>query len=70
MSNKKVYIFACEPETGELIEAMSKHIEGGTEALFQRSILLMGIALKAQKTGSKLAIVDKDSKLIEVIDGV
>jgi hypothetical protein len=68
--NQKVYIFSCSPETGELIESMSKHVEGGTEAIFQKGILLMGVALKAQKLGNRIAIVDKDDKVIDTIEGL
>jgi hypothetical protein len=65
--NQKVYIFSCSPATGELIESMSKCIEGGIEAIFQRGILLMGLALKAQKMGNKIAILDKDDKILDII---
>jgi hypothetical protein len=68
--NKKVYIFSCAPETGELIASMSKHIEGGTEAIFQQGILLVGLALKANKQGNKLAIVDKDNNIVDTIEGI
>lgn len=68
--NKKVYIFSCSPETGALIESMSKHIAGGTEAIFQKGILLIGLALKAQKMGNKIAILDKDDKIIDTIEGL
>jgi len=69
-TNQKVYIFSCSPETGELIETMSKHIQGGTEAIFQKGILLMGLAIKAQKMGNRIAIVDKDDKVIDTVEGI
>jgi len=68
--DKKVYIFSCAPETGDLIASMSKHIKGGTEAIFQQGILLMGIALKANKQGHKLAIIDKDNNIVDTIEGI
>lgn len=68
--NQKVYIFSCSPETGELIESMSKHVEGGAESIFQKGILLIGLALRAQKSGNKIAIVDKNNKLIDIIEGI
>ena len=69
-SNKKVYIFSCAPETAELIESMSKHIEGGIDAIFQKGIALVGLALKADKQGNKLAIIDKDNNIVDVIEGI
>jgi hypothetical protein len=68
MDDKKVYIFTCTPEFGELIESVSKHIEGGTEVLFQKSLVLMSLAIKINKSGNKLAILDSSGKVMETIE--
>jgi hypothetical protein len=71
MSNKdqKIYIFTCEPALGELIDSVSKHVEGGTEVLFRRSLVLMSLALQAKKHGYNIAIIDDSNKIIDTIDG-
>ena len=66
--DKKIYIFSCPRETGELVETMAKHIIGGVEAIFQKGILLIGIALKANKQGHKLAIIDDNKNIIDIVE--
>lgn len=63
-----VYIFKCTPELDELIGFLAKHIEGGNEELFQKSLVLMGLAIKTKLTNKKLAILDEDNKIIDTID--
>jgi len=66
--NEKVYIFKCSAEIGALIETLAEHIEGGAEVLLQKSLILMGIAMRAKKLEHRLAITDKDDKILDHIE--
>lgn len=67
-NNERVYIFKCSPEVGKLIETLAEHVEGGTEVLLQKSLVLMGVAMKAKKLKHKLVITDKDDKILDHIE--
>jgi hypothetical protein len=66
--NKKVYIFSVEASEAELIEALSKHFSNGTEELFRKAILLMGIAIQQVAKNNKIVIIDEKNDLIDTID--
>lgn len=68
MTNEKMYIFKCLPDLEKLIDSLSAHVEGGVETLFQKSLVLMGIAIKAKKLGHKLAIIDENKNVLDVIE--
>lgn len=68
--NETVYVFSCSHEMGELIKSLSEHVEGGNETLLQKSIILMGVVMRAKKLGHQLAIVDKENKILEHIEVV
>jgi hypothetical protein len=64
----KVYIFKCTPELDELIGFLAQHIKGGNEELFQKSLILMGIAIKSKLTNKKLAILDENDNVVDTVD--
>jgi hypothetical protein len=66
--NKKVYILSVEASEAELIEVLSKHFQSGTEELFRKSILLMGIAIQQKAKNNKIAIINEKNDLIDTID--
>lgn len=66
--NQKVYVFTCSPEIGELIDSMSKHVEGGEETLFQKSLILMGVAIKAKISEHKLVLMNKENEILDTIN--
>jgi len=68
MKNERVYVFSCSHEMGELVQSLSEHLEGGNETLFQKCLVLMGVAMKAKKLGHRLAITDKDDKILDHIE--
>jgi hypothetical protein len=66
--NKKVYILSVSSSEAELIEALSKHFPQGTEELFRKSILLMGVALQQIAKNNKIAIINEKDEIIDKID--
>jgi hypothetical protein len=68
MSDEIVYIFKCSPEVEKLIKSLSEHVPGGEETLLQKSLILMGIVVRAKKLGHRLAITDKEDNVLDHID--
>jgi len=67
MKNERVYVFSCSHEMGELVQSLSENIEGGNEKLFQKCLILMGVAMRAKQLGHRLAIT-KDHKILDYIE--
>ena len=68
MNNETIYVFKCSPEIEKLIKSLAERIDGGAEALLQKSLVLMGVAMRAKELGHKLVITDKDNKYLDSID--
>lgn len=68
--DKKVYIFTCLPEIAELIGNIAKHVDGGEEAVFRKGVMLVGLMIRAAKTGCKLAIIDDKHNIKEIIENI
>lgn len=65
--NEKVYIFSCSEQESKLIETLATYIDG-VDSLFRKGIILMGVLLKARKSGNRLAIINEDNKILDIID--
>jgi hypothetical protein len=68
MTNEKVYIFTCSHQESDLIEAVSKHLDGGINSLFRKGIILMSVVLRAMKNNQRLAIIDENNKILDIVN--
>ncbi len=68
--SKKVYIFEAPEEAAELLESMSKHVEGGIETSIINGLILFGLFLQSSKNNCKLAIIDENDNIIKKIEKI
>lgn len=58
------------PELNETLEGLAARIHGTKSEVLRRAIALMEVAIEAARSGQKLAIADKDDRVVTKIIGI
>jgi len=61
---------AVSPALLEKIEKMARDSHTSLDKIFLKSIFLMDIAINSQKKGKKLAIINANNEITDVINGI